>query len=94
MWSQTIYFIMDKDMGPIESMKASVNVMKGNKINFFLLGLLMFVAGMVIIVCTCGVGIFIISPCFFLILACVYVTISGSNKISEPEVSEAPEAAE
>lgn len=84
MWSQTLYFIVDHHMGPVEAMKASANVMKGNKLNYFFLGLLVGIIILVVTLFTCGIGLFFAAPWGCLVLAMAYVFLSpGEDTMPE-----------
>lgn len=82
MWAQTLYFIVDRHMGPIEAMKASANVMKGNKLNYFFLGLLVGIIGLVVTLFTCGIGLFFAAPWGSLVLAMAYIVLSSGYNIA------------
>ena len=77
--SQVFYLIVDKHIGPVDALTLSNEAMKGNKLNLFLLGLLMSSGGMVIILCTCFIGFIFVAPFSLLIMAKVYTSIVSED---------------
>ena len=83
------YFIVDKDMGPIEALQASWGITKGVKWELFLFMLLLGllnIAGFLLFI----VGLFISIPITILATAYVYRKLStdaGSIDFSEPQDS-------
>jgi hypothetical protein len=88
MLSQYRYFILDKDMGIIESLKKSAEVTKGNKLKLFgfwlLLGLLIVLSALPF-----GLGLFVTIPMSVVAGAIVYRRLVAAN-----EATDAPESTE
>ncbi|NUO53380.1 MAG: hypothetical protein HOV80_31410 [Polyangiaceae bacterium] len=80
--SQTNYYVIDKNMGPIEAMQASWRATEGQKGNIFLYGLLsllVLIAGMI----ACCVGLFPAGAVVGLGMAIIYTRISGTTGSSQ-----------
>lgn len=92
-YSQYSYLIIDKGMGPSEAIKKSGEITEGNKMNLFLLGLLLAlinIAGVLALF----VGLFVTIPLTFLAQAYVYRKLVGAT-ISTPAptaVTEKPQS--
>jgi len=69
------YFIVDKNMGPLVSIKASGRITKGHTWNLFLLGLI-FIGLSIVGLIAFGIGFFIAWPVIMLATAYVYRKIS------------------
>jgi uncharacterized membrane protein len=83
------YFIVDKQMGPIEALKASSEATEGTKLNLFLFFLLLSVisaVGSIIPI----VGPFVTTPIIFLALAHVYRELIGSGGAQRVETADEP----
>lgn len=71
------YFLMDQNVGPIASLKASWEVSEGQKGNLFLLALAelgLMIAG----VLACCLGLFVVVPVTMIAQAIVYTKMSGT----------------
>lgn len=77
--SQAFYLIVEKRVGPVDALTLSIKVMKGNKMNLFLLSLMLGAAGLVIILGTCFIGIIFFAPFSLLLMAKVYVNIVSED---------------
>jgi len=78
-FSLTPYFIVDRNLGPIEALKASSKATKGAKWDLFLFGLLLGLinlAGALAFV----VGLFVTMPVTMLAYAHAYRTLAGGEK--------------
>ena len=72
------YFVVDKNMGPIDALGASWKATDGHKAKLFLLGLMS--AGVMLLGClACYVGLFVALPLMQLALALVYVRLTGQD---------------
>jgi uncharacterized protein DUF975 len=90
--SQSFYLIVDKRIGPIDALILSNQAMKGNRLNLFYLGLLMSAVGIVIAICTCGIGLIFLTPFSLLIMAKIYIAIVDEEFTPElPKNEEEPE---
>ncbi len=75
------FFILDKGLGPIESLKAAAVASKGRRWHILLLFLAC--AGLDLLGLLCfGVGILISAPVTLIALATVYEKLTGQSKIS------------
>ncbi len=72
------YFVVDKNLGPIDAMKASWEATNGHKSKIFLLGLIS--VGILIIGCVaCYIGMFVALPLVSLAYAIVYLRLTGQD---------------
>lgn len=75
------YLIIDRDLGPIEAMKESIRLTKGNRWNLFLL--ILAIAGINILgAIALFVGLFVSIPVSLLALAHAYRTLAGKGAVS------------
>jgi len=77
MFSQFYYLILDRNVGVMESLNISRDIMNGNKMTLFLIGLIGVVAGLALVVVTCGLGLLAVGPFFSLLAAVTYLAITG-----------------
>ena len=77
MLSQFRYLILDRNMGVIESLKTSKDLMEGNKLTLFLIGLVAGVAAVLLSILTCGIGYLIVLPYLAMMNAVIYLTITS-----------------
>jgi uncharacterized membrane protein/DNA-directed RNA polymerase subunit RPC12/RpoP len=77
MLSQFYYLILDRNVGVIDSLSISKDIMNGNKMTLFLIGLIGGVVGILIVVFTCTVGLLVVIPFFALLRAVIYLAITG-----------------
>jgi uncharacterized membrane protein len=73
------FFILDKGLGPIKSLKASAKATRGNRWHVFLLFLACTGLDVLGILCF-GVGILISSPITLIAIATVYEKLTGQSK--------------
>ena len=76
--SQASYFIVDKDMGLGEAIRASIDVTRGKRGEIFLtalLGGLLFVAGAF----ACGIGMIVTGPVYLMVFPIVYARLTGQD---------------
>lgn len=71
------YLILDRNVGVIESLRMSTDLMEGNKMTLFLIGLVGGALSMLAVLLTCGLGAFVVMPYFAMMHAVVYLTIIG-----------------
>ncbi len=74
--SQYYYLILDRDVDVIESFTMSRDLMKGNKLTLFIIGLL-FVLIMLVAMIPFGLGLLVAVPFFALMYPVIYLTITG-----------------
>jgi len=77
MFSQYYYLILDRDVGVMDSLNISKDLMVGNKLTLFLIGLVSAALSLVIILLTCFVGILAVAPFMTLLAPVVYLAITG-----------------
>lgn len=74
--SYTLFFIIDKDLAPVEAIKASINLVReniGNTLVWYLVGGLVAIAGFVL----CFVGALVTVPVVLIGTAYTYKTLTG-----------------
>jgi uncharacterized membrane protein len=77
-----LYFVMDKNMGVMESIRASINATRGSKMQLFLFGLvawLLCVAAMI----PCGLGFIVVGPWLGVTGAVIYETLTKKEEAGE-----------
>lgn len=77
-WGQAPYLSVDKGMGVFEAMRTSAAITRGQRANIFvaaLLGGLVLMAGGM----ACGIGLLVTGPLFYVILALLYVRLTGQD---------------
>jgi len=77
MFSQFYYLIIDQNLGIMESLSLSKQVMAGNKLTVFLLNFLVGICGMLLAVVTCLVGLFAVVPFVALLKVIIYLAVTG-----------------
>ncbi len=75
--SYFVYFILDQDMGAVESIKASFSFVKDNLGSLFLLLLLSWVI-LFVGALLCGIGLFVAYPVVYIAYAYAYKTLRGA----------------
>ena len=88
-YSQALFILADEpDIAPMEALRKSEAMMKGNKTKYFLLGLI-FLLLSILCVFTLGIGFFFVLPLIQVTLAKFYkevrVQFTGVDDISEIE---------
>lgn len=76
MFSQAFLLIIDRNVGVVDSLKISKQITTGNKLTLFLLWLVGMFLYMVSLI-PCGLGIFVSIPFFGLMIAVVYLAMTG-----------------
>ncbi len=74
--SQYYYLILDRDVNVIESFTMSRDLMEGNKLTLFVIGLLSVLITIVAII-PFGLGLLFAAPFFALMCPVIYLTITG-----------------
>jgi len=75
--SQSNYLILDRNVGVIDSLKMSKDLMEGNKLALFLIGLVSGVLGALLMLMTCGLGMLVVAPYLTMMQAVIYLTITN-----------------
>ena len=79
MYSQFYYLVIDRDMGVMESLETSKQIMVGNKATLFAIYLVSVMAVVVVIPCTLCIGLFVIVPYLSLMAVVIYLVASGQT---------------
>lgn len=79
---QSFYLIVDRDAGALESLRLSYDITRGHGVTIFLVWLIAMLIYMVGFV-ACGVGAIFTAPLMFLILAVMYVALTGQATIEQ-----------
>ena len=83
-----MWFIVDRDMGVMDSIWASIDATRGSRWRLLLL-LMLFWALSVLAAIPCGLGLFIVGPWSILSLTHVYETLASKADASEESTSRA-----
>jgi uncharacterized membrane protein len=78
-FSQFTYLIVDRNAGPIDSLKMSADVTRGNRLTIFLIWLAFGAASFGLILFTCGLGMFVVMPVGSLLWAIMYLAMTGQR---------------
>jgi len=79
MFSQFYYLILDQDVGIMESLSLSRQVMAGNKLTVFLINLVTGIVGLLLVIFTCGLGMFAVGPYLALLRVVIYLSVTGQR---------------
>ena len=82
MFQMYSYLIVDKDMGPIESLNHSRSITKGSRMNLFVFGFVLCLINLVGLLCL-GIGLLISFPTTLIAIAYVYDRLENSNETVE-----------
>ena len=77
MFSQFYYLILDRNAGITESLRVSKEITSGNKLMIFAIGLVAGLAGGVLVLLTCCIGILAVAPYMALLGAVMYLAMTG-----------------
>jgi uncharacterized membrane protein len=73
----TTYLIVDRNLDVIQSVSASMQYMRGNKLTVFLLHLVVGLCALGVVLLTCGIGTLLVMPYFMVLTAMVYLMATG-----------------
>jgi uncharacterized membrane protein len=79
MFSQYYYLILDRNVGPVESLTISKEITRGNKVTIFGIWMVAGLVGAVLIVCTCGLGLLAVAPYWALLYPIIYLALTGQR---------------
>lgn len=71
------YLIIDRNLGVFDTLNACVELTKGQRLNAFACFLVLGIGGILAVLCTCGLGIFVVAPCLMLMMPVMYLILSG-----------------
>ena len=81
MFMQAQFLIIDRNMGVIDAMSMSRDVMRGNKLTTFLIGVVLFFVGIFVglpfVVLTCGLGYFVLASYLMILSVVLYLSVTG-----------------
>ncbi len=83
MFSQFYFLIIDRNAGVIDSLSLSKDLMAGNKLMLFAIYLVGGLVGMVLVLITCGLGLFVVGPYLALMPIVIYLTITGQPMVEQ-----------
>ncbi len=72
------YFVIDKNMKPMDAFRASANITNGQKMNLFLFGMLLALINLAGLLCL-GVGLFFTIPTTYIATTYVYRKLLGEG---------------
>lgn len=79
MFSQYYYLILDRNLGPVDSLSVSKEITYGNKATIFLIGMVAGLVGAVLVLMTCGLGLLAVAPYMALLYPVIYLAITGQR---------------
>lgn len=90
--SQFYYLILDQNVGIFDALRMSTELMTGNKRALLLVWLLSSLAGALLILLTCGLGLLAVAPFLALMYAMIYLIVThqptvGQNPIERFEAA-------
>lgn len=86
MFSQCLNLIIDRGCGPIEALRLSMQITRGNKVSLLLIFMLTSAIGSITGMATCGLAAIAVQP-FNLLMVCVaYLNMTGQRTAAEPRV--------
>ena len=85
MFSQFYYLVLDRRVPILEAFRQSKELMSGNKLTLFLIGLAMVGISLMAMI-PCGLGILVAGPYFCLMLPMIYLTITGQPTAEQLQV--------
>jgi hypothetical protein len=71
------FFIVDRNVGILESFRLSAEFSKGNKLSTFATMMIVGFLGSIFALCTCYLGFILYLPYMMLVLAMIYLTATG-----------------
>ena len=77
-----LYFVMDKNMGVMESIRASIDATRGSKMKLFLFGLVASLLGIAAMI-PCGLGFIVVGPWLGVTAGVIYVTLTKKEESGE-----------
>jgi hypothetical protein len=77
MFSQFYFLILDRDVGAMESLALSRELMVGNKITLLAIFLVVGIVGWLACIVTIGLGVLLVVPFLMLLNPIVYLSVSG-----------------
>lgn len=76
-YSLVCTFIIDRQLGVFDAMRASSTFMSGNMLTVFLMNLVVGIVAMFFIILTCGLGALFVTPYMAILWAAVYLIATG-----------------
>ncbi len=81
------YFIVDRNLGVVESFRMSSRFMKGNRVSAFAVFLLVGAVGGIGVMCTCYLGLIVYAPYLALVVSMIYLMATGQPYADQIEKS-------
>ncbi len=79
------YFIVDRNLGAMESFRMSSRFMQGNRLSTFAVMLVVGMAGGMVVVCTCYLGLIVYAPFLALVASLIYLMATGQPHAAQQE---------
>ncbi len=86
MFSQCLNLVIDRGCGPIEALRLSMQITRGNKVSLLLIFMLTWAIGSVLGVATCFLAFIAVQPFNLLMLCVAYLVMTGQRTAAEPRV--------
>lgn len=84
-WSMSFHYLLDTNLGAIDSMKASWRATEGKVLDLFLTQLVVGLVSMALVLITCYVGSIVVLPVQMVILSLLYIKHSGRDRSGMPD---------
>lgn len=89
MFSQSLYLIVDRNVGVMESLRLSREITRGNKATMFLIGLAMLGLAILALI-PCGLGFFVLMPYSMVLYSLMYLSMAGQPTAEQLRYSYPP----
>ncbi|MEX0977704.1 MAG: hypothetical protein WDZ48_02565 [Pirellulales bacterium] len=86
MLSQAQFMLVDQRAGVGDSLKMSIEAMKGNKLTVLAIWLVAGIGGMLIGVFTCCIGFLFVAPFGMLLMSVIYLGVTGQRTVLDVAV--------
>jgi len=83
MLMQAHLLIIDRNVGVMESLSLSSEVMSGNKVTVFLVWLVAIIVGILFVLVTCGLGLLAFAPYLMILIVVLYLMVTGQPTMAD-----------
>ena len=83
MLAQAQLLIIDRKMGVIDAMSTSRDVMAGNKMTVFAIGIVAGFVGLLFVLITCGLGYLAVGPYMMILSIVIYLGVTGQPTMAD-----------
>ena len=83
MFAPALWMVLDQRAGVLDALRMSREATHGNKLTLLALWLVAFLPGVLVIVCTCGLGVIFVQPFWFLLWCVSYLSMTGQTTVED-----------